>query len=116
MVSRDGAKVTIDDFRIYDTVLSQSDIDRLADKNNSTNPAATLLIKYDFDECCTTVEARQSGSIHNVYHQVGYTPTDASYVSKGNIYDLEPLGSKRVDWWDLKILTDYWLYQTPNWP
>jgi hypothetical protein len=99
-------KFTIDDFRIYDTVLSDSDIALLADNDSGTNPAATPIIKYDFDESSGNT-AHNSGFLTSVYHPL---------ESEANIYDEEPQGSKTVNFADFAILAEYWLYETPNWP
>jgi hypothetical protein len=63
------ANATIDDFRIYNTELtdvgSPSDIDKLADNDVvTTNPAATPLILYAFNEAAGT-SAEQDGSLNH---------------------------------------------------
>lgn len=110
--------MTIDDFRIYDTVLtdvgSPSDIDKLADDDPDTNPSATPIIWYDFDET-TGSTADNSGSLDSVYHFVGYQVLNPE-ESTANIYDKEAQLLKTVNFKDYAELAKYWLYTTPDWP
>lgn len=109
------SNVTVDDFRIYNSALSDSDIVLLADTSSSTNPTAVPIIKYDFNESSGT-SAAQSGSISTVYHPVGYSISPAVDISSAEIYTSESMGSRKVNFKDEAKLAKYWLYTIPNWP
>jgi hypothetical protein len=117
--SQGWAKILIDDFRIYDVDLSDSDIALLADSDINTNPDAdpNLIIMYNFDDGSGTVAA-QSGSISEVYHPVSYALPNPP-GSKANIYTKESqprqVGQK-INPKDYARLAKYWMYTIPNWP
>ena len=107
------ANVIIDDFRIYGTVLSQADITKLADKNDSTNPTATPEIWYKLDAPASSgTNAEQDGSTL-AHHAVGYDNVSQSSIiwsSPAELYNGEADGSQKINLKDYSKLAKFWLY------
>ena len=103
------SNATFDDFRIYGTALSGSDIALLADSNISTNPSATPLIKYDFNESSGTTAAN-TGSLTSVNHPVGYTLSPLVKVSPAELYTGIDAGKTYINFKDYAKFANNWLY------
>ena len=115
------SNITIDDFRIYNVALTDtgtpSDIDKLADDDVvTTNPSATPLVKYDFNETTGTV-AVNTGSLTSVYHKVGYVLGPPLIdVSLAELYSAEAEGSRKINLKDYSKVAKNWLYgSSPAW-
>jgi len=105
------SNITVDDFRIYDRELTESEV--LALKNGTPPSADDLLIKYDFDETTGTVAAN-TGSMSTVHRPVGYTPgvTGAPQfkLSQGELYTGADSGKTYINLKDYAIISKHWLY------
>jgi hypothetical protein len=98
---------TVDDFRIYNRALTDSEVLAL---KNGTNPAGSPpLIKFDFSESSGTTVAN-TGSISTVNHPVGYVLKPLVKVSPAELYTGTDGGKTYINMKDYAKLATTWLY------
>jgi lysophospholipase L1-like esterase len=97
----DFVKAVIDDFRVYDRALTDTEISTLY---SGGEPNANLLLHYDCNEL--------SGDIaHNSSAYAFYHPL----LSPAELYNGEAVGSRGVNFMDYAVLADSWLKEQ-SWP
>ena len=96
----------IDEFRVYDYALNQSEIDWLeSDGSSGTQPQDKMLVYYTFNETTGTTAANSSTYVFN--HPLH---------SDAELYDGEATGSKVINFMDYAILAESWLKINQVWP
>jgi len=97
---------TYDDFRVYDDALDLDEIKYLAEVSGGVAPTAGMMLWYKFDET--------SGQ---VAHNSSTYEFNRPLTSVAELYDSEPVGSRKVNFKDFAILAaDSWLEGTLLWP
>ena len=91
-------KATYDDFRIYDTALSENEIKYLAEVPGGVPPAGNMMVHYDFDQLT-------GSTVNNVSTHTFARPI----ISPAELYEGEPEGSRSVNFLDFAVLAATWL-------